>query len=206
MNHWIQTHTGKRFEFIDPQPDHICIDDIAHALSNKCRFNGHTKEFYSVAQHSILVSEQCETDDIRIKMLALLHDAAEAYMPDFAAPIKDLFVIRNPHGGLCNIFEYEERLLERILEHLISADFARWASPTTNHLREIAAADRLVMYWEKRDLLKVDLDWSDNGTDLTLPKPELVGFSPRDAERVFLYRFAGLMMSHIFTPDRKLTA
>ena len=50
---WIQTFTGKRMYPLDPKPEDICIEDIAHALSNICRFTGHTKKFYSVGEHSI---------------------------------------------------------------------------------------------------------------------------------------------------------
>jgi hypothetical protein len=53
---WIQTFTGKQFNFADPQPDQICIEDIAHALANICRFNGHIKTHYSVAAHSVIAS------------------------------------------------------------------------------------------------------------------------------------------------------
>ena len=53
MEPFVHTHTGKKFHFLDPHSDEICIEDIAHSLSLKCRFNGHTSSFYSVAQHCI---------------------------------------------------------------------------------------------------------------------------------------------------------
>jgi hypothetical protein len=63
----------------------INIDDIAHALSHSCRYNGHTSEFYSIAQHSCLIADLAEVND---KQWALLHDGAEAYMGDLVSPLK----------------------------------------------------------------------------------------------------------------------
>ena len=50
---YITTFTGKHFDPIHPVPEKIDVKDIAHALSLICRANGHTRFFYSVAQHSI---------------------------------------------------------------------------------------------------------------------------------------------------------
>ena len=82
---WIQTYTGKQFWPIDPRACEITIEDIAHALSLQCRFSGHCREFYSVAQHSCLVSSYCIDEDAG---WGLLHDAAEAYLVDLPRPIK----------------------------------------------------------------------------------------------------------------------
>ncbi len=82
---WMQTTTGKRFYPLDPRPEEVDIKDISHALSNLTRFNGHTKRFYSVAQHSCLVHDYMPED---LKALGLLHDATEAYIGDMIRPIK----------------------------------------------------------------------------------------------------------------------
>ena len=82
---WMQTYTGKRFWPYKPNPKDICPEDIAHHLANTCRYGGASKYFYSVAEHSVLVSEFVPAAAARF---ALLHDAAEAYTGDLITPIK----------------------------------------------------------------------------------------------------------------------
>lgn len=82
---WIQTFSGRAFEPMDPSIDQIDIEDIAHALAMVCRFNGHCRRFYSVAEHSVWVSRCVPEQDA---LWGLLHDAAEAYVSDVARPIK----------------------------------------------------------------------------------------------------------------------
>ncbi len=84
---WIQTYTGKKFDLADPQPDMVCIEDISHALSHLCRYTGHSRAFYSVAQHSILVASHLPRE---IALQGLLHDATEAYVGDVSWPLKQL--------------------------------------------------------------------------------------------------------------------
>lgn len=81
----IRTFSGVTFYPLDPRPEEILIEDIAHALSMICRFTGHVKVFYSVGDHSIRVSNLCHPED---KLHALLHDASEAYLSDISRPIK----------------------------------------------------------------------------------------------------------------------
>ena len=73
---WIQTYSGKKFWLDPPMWDQIDIIDIAHALSMTCRYGGHSKFFYSVAQHCCLMSRLVPK---RLALAALLHDAVEAY-------------------------------------------------------------------------------------------------------------------------------
>ena len=82
---WMQTATGRRFWPMDPRADDVSIEDIAHALSMLCRFGGHCLKFYSVAEHSVLLSRLAPP---QYKLWALLHDAAEAYMVDLPRPLK----------------------------------------------------------------------------------------------------------------------
>lgn len=101
---WIKTYSGLHFNYANPTVDSIHIVDICQALSNECRFAGHLEQFYSVAQHSVLVSQLVPKE---FALEALLHDAHEAYCKDIPSPLKKLipdyrgiennidFVIRN---------------------------------------------------------------------------------------------------------------
>src|ERR1039458_2829532 len=83
----IRTYSGLIFWPLNPDPALIRIEDIAHSLAHQCRFGGHSRVFYSVAQHSVRVSEICATEDA---LWGLLHDASEAYLVDVPAPLKQL--------------------------------------------------------------------------------------------------------------------
>lgn len=91
MSSAILTNTGKWFDVLNPDPDLIDLQDIASALSNLCRYGGHCNCFYSVAEHSILVSrlvrERTDGDHVA-SLWALLHDASEAYVVDIPRPVK----------------------------------------------------------------------------------------------------------------------
>ena len=88
----IRTISGKIVDLQNPAPESIDIEDIAHALSNICRFVGHLHYHYSVAEHSVHVSRLIEgslgnKDTI---MAGLLHDASEAYLGDMSTPLKTI--------------------------------------------------------------------------------------------------------------------
>ncbi len=106
---WIQTYSGLRFDFINPHPSMIDIKDIAHSLANQCRFNGHCKEFYSVAEHSVHVATLVSKTNPELLMEALLHDAAEAYIGDMVSPLKAILP--------------EYKVIERRVEETIAARF-----------------------------------------------------------------------------------
>ncbi len=81
----IDLYAGGVIDPFNPCSDQIRIEDIAHALSMLCRFNGHCRHFYSVAEHSVRVAERCR---VNLQLDGLLHDAAEAYLGDLPRPIK----------------------------------------------------------------------------------------------------------------------
>ncbi len=82
---WSQTFTGRKVYLHSLKPSDVDIKDIAHSLAMQCRYTGHTKKFYSVAQHSVLVSELCDRKDA---LWGLLHDGSETYLGDIARQVK----------------------------------------------------------------------------------------------------------------------
>src|SRR5690606_19551202 len=72
--------------FFDPRPGDVDLEVFAHALSLQCRFGGHCKVFYSVAQHCVLTARILHDSYWRHE--ALMHDAAEAYIGDVVRPLK----------------------------------------------------------------------------------------------------------------------
>lgn len=168
---WIQTYTGQQFDPYKPDPDKINIKDIAHALSNLCRFNGHCKKFYSIAQHSILVSSYCSGEN---RLWGLLHDASEAYISDICSPIKH------------TIRGYTE------LEAGIMDVICKKYNLPVKMPKEVKENDILLLVLEKQTLFDIDLNWN-------LPKAvkddfdTIIPWSPDIAEKCFLDAFYLLM-------------
>lgn len=96
---YVLTHSGRRFHTLAPRAHEVLLDDVAHALAMKVRFNGMLREFYSIAQHALEVSRRAERAaatraPARIRAIALValhHDDAEAYLFDVPSPIKPAF-------------------------------------------------------------------------------------------------------------------
>ena len=84
-DNWCQTFTGRQFFPLSPRVEDVCIEDIAHALSMQCRYGGACLQFYSVAEHCVLLSRVVAPEHA---LWALMHDAAEAYLVDVPRPIK----------------------------------------------------------------------------------------------------------------------
>lgn len=136
---WISTFTGRVFWPLDPRPEDVDIVDIAHALSHLCRWGGHTTAHWSVAQHSIMVSEIAPQE---LALAALLHDAAEAYIGDLMRPVK-----RNLRFESETMQEVEDRILWAIGQALDVPDLV-----TSVNSEEIETLDLVVMMTECRDL------------------------------------------------------
>jgi len=92
FSNYLYTYTGKKFNVLEPACSNICLRDIAHSLSMLCRFNGHCKQFYSVAQHSLDTAKLIKKQGfpVRTQLYGLLHDAAEAFVCDMPKPVKEL--------------------------------------------------------------------------------------------------------------------
>lgn len=169
---WIQTFTGKQFWPLDPRIDDICIEDIAHALSNLCRYGGHTRDFYSVAQHCVLVSRVVSEEEA---LRGLLHDASEAYLVDLPRPIK--------HVASMNGYRDAEARLERMIYRKFGIN--------TPDPECIKLADSQLLRTEQRDLMKEPpAAWTDYGVE---PLPEkITPWRPWNAKLAYLNRFREL--------------
>ena len=90
MNPTIYVHSRRKINLDNLQEGDIFINDIAHSLAYQCRFNGHTKAFYSVAEHSVRIAQYFAHSGFKRKLIlaALLHDAAETYIGDIVRPVK----------------------------------------------------------------------------------------------------------------------
>ncbi len=178
---WMQTYTGLKFWPLDPRPEEVDIEDIAHALSLTCRFNGHCRRFYSVAQHSVLVGRLL--DDPDSARWGLLHDAAEAYLQDAVRPIKD-FIGFN-FGVESVIYTPYRRVEKTILKTIARAFDLPWPMPP-----EVAEADEIVLATERRDVMA---EWGHRWTVNAEPASfTIVPLPPDAAKRLFLRRFREL--------------
>lgn len=169
---WIQTYSGRRFNPTNPHVDAIVIQDIAHSLSMQCRFSGHCKKFYSVAQHSVLVSHICNHEDA---LWGLLHDASEAYLIDIPRPLK--------RSGKFEAY----RDLEVIVTRAICKRFGLpEAEPYS-----VKRADTILLSTEARDLMyPLRADW----VQPTEPLPfKIESWSPQEAKNQFMKRFFSLI-------------
>ncbi len=144
---WIQTYTGRQFFPLAPSPEMFDPRDVAHHLAHICRFTGGVDRWYSVAQHSVLVSGRAAAladkacgDPERILMVArwgLVHDLSEAYLADIARPVK-----KTPTMGPYR--DAEKRIQE------VAVD---WLGLPREEPWEVDQADKEVCYTEARDLL-----------------------------------------------------
>jgi hypothetical protein len=168
----MQTFTGRLYWPIDPRPEEVCIEDIAHHLSNICRFGGATTCHYSVAQHSYLVSLACLPEHA---LLGQLHDAAEAYCGDAIGPIKKY----PPFAAIYDEIEAKNHVA-------IMAHFGLPAEIPD----DVKHADRVLRSTEQRDLMggarvEVVSGYAPLGD-------RIVAWSPELSEQMFLLRFAYL--------------
>lgn len=170
----IQTYSGAEFDIWESGPESINVEDIAHSLSLQCRYNGHIRMFYSVAEHSLILSGWilAQTGDRQLALEALLHDASEAYLCDIPRPFK------------VHLKEY--KLLEERVEKMIATKFAL-VYPWSPMIKD---ADTRILLDEQKTLMLVQRPWPSS----TGCKPlgvRIRGLNPSEAKQAFLdaYRF-----------------
>jgi hypothetical protein len=165
---WIQTFTGKKFYPLQPKEEDICIEDIAHALSMQCRFTGHSKFHFSIAQHSVYVSYLCDTSD---QLHGLLHDGSEAFCADLASPMKRLPQLAG------------YKTIESGVQQAIYRKFGL----TEIEPASVKTADILSLGIEAKSVLgTLHPDWT---LPVEPPPFAVVPMQPNEAEAMFLRRF-----------------
>lgn len=169
-NEWMQTFTGRAFYPFKMAKNDINRYDIAHSLAMQCRYNGHTSRFYSVAEHSVLMSYAVPEEDA---LWALLHDAPEAYIGDMVRPLKK---------HMPEFRKIDEQIMGAICEKFNLP----YAMPDS-----VKDADNRIIENERRELLKESpLPWISVGKPL--PNIAIEGWLPQDAESKFMTRLADL--------------
>jgi len=180
MSPFIETYTGQRFMPLSPRVEDVVIADIAHALSNQCRFSGHTKEHYSVAEHSVRVARVLEARGYSptSQLWGLLHDASEAYLVDLPTPLKSDPTIGHAY---------------RIAEARIMAVICQRFDLPIHEPAEVRTADAVLLATEVRDLMAGRPAHWGNG-QITQPplREKIEPWEPRRAEWAFLQAFGAL--------------
>ena len=148
----IETASGARFDLASPEAETILLADIAYSLGRICRYTGHCHGHCSVAEHSVRCSEVAEESwDERMAVLALFHDAAEAYTGDINKPLKQM-------------------LGHRIVEIESAIQMPVWAAmgiplPTPEEHHKIKYVDAVLLASEARDLMTSGGSWWDIPVD-----------------------------------------
>ena len=166
---WIQVASGKIFYPLDPRAEEVHIEDIAHSLSLKCRYGGHSKRFFSVGEHSVIVSRQVPPE---YALWGLLHDAGEAYSSDIPRPLKRC---------LPDWKRMENRIMDAICEHFGLPHEEPEAVKQVD--LAITSDERLVL------MNPCEREWG------ALPPPlgvEIRCLTPKQAEKAFMRRFREL--------------
>lgn len=173
---WIETATGKAFHLDNPV---FSVIDIAHALGNQCRFTGHSKKFYSVAEHSVLVSHIMRYLNLGDPFEGLIHDGTEAYLSDISAPWKILLP--------------DYKAMESKLDIALRVNYGIPHSITEG----CKVADWLALFIEARELIpSKGADWfappgiKEQAAKLT--NFQIHGWAPEIAGAQFLHEFVTL--------------
>lgn len=196
----VETFSGQFVDVSNPRIDSIKLEDIAHALSQICRYGGHCRTFYSVAEHSVAVSKRMERRGCAVwrQFAGLHHDDTEYVLGDVPRPTKPLFGPRYAELSLLMdqiICDYLN--MGRPYDRLIPSDF---------HARDVKDADNWMLFVEARHLLpSKGINWSGSQLDdwgvrqdglpgrIVTPDYWHGGLQPLAAEQLFLARHDELL-------------
>lgn len=177
----IRLWSGRLFDLANPKPDQFCLEDIANALAKICRFNGHVKKFYSVAEHSIHCLDHAIFSGLSVEaqIACLFHDATEAFVGDMVKPLK----IMIPQYS-----EIETRI-EKVIEEKFNIDFTKTRRLVHDIDCSLLEAERSFLFDQKTSLFERLI------VQPTVFKPDFKCFLPGEATTEFLDRAVNLLLS-----------
>lgn len=180
---WMQTLTGRMFFPLDPRQDEIDVRDIARGLAMRCRYSGQITEFYSVAEHSVIVSYAVANEDPSAAREALLHDATEAYLGDMIRPLK---------SSMPTFCAAEDQL-----EAVIFARFGVEPTPETRAV--VKRADNRILIDERQVRTQAPAKW--HGLDgLEALGVQIHALHWQEAEHLWMQRFVELFPEEFKAP------
>lgn len=159
----IELASGTLFDLARPDPALVHLEDIATALAKICRWNGHCKGHFSVAEHSVncALNAEARGKSQHIIQLALLHDAAEAYFGDITSPVK---------AALGAAVKALENPIQAAILEALSID-----PPTVEEAAQVKLIDKVMLTTEASLLLPSGGSW------FTVGAPVDEGVTPEDA-------------------------
>lgn len=185
MRPGIVTYSGAWLDLLHPETSAFTVMDIAHGLANTCRFAGQCSQHYSVAQHSVLVSQVVRPE---LALAALFHDAAEAFVGDVPTPLKELLP--------------EYRRIEKRIERVI---FERLGLPL-GASPEIKHADLVLLATEMRDLMPRHAQGWVPAVGIRPLEQRIVALAPVAARGLFLDRVIALAGAELISGWREPVA
>jgi hypothetical protein len=156
----ILTADGNYFDFERPDPNHVTIKSVARGLANTCRFAGQCARFYSVAEHSVLLSKMVSIRGNHIERIGLLHDAAEAFILDMPKPLKEMLP--------------DYKAVESRVEEVVFSKFG-FSNPLPAIIKD---ADRRMLATEQSQIMFNTDDWK--WTHSVIPYPLKIECWPPD--------------------------
>lgn len=166
----IMLQSGRLFDLAHPETSEIAVTDIAHGLAHTCRYAGQCDGFFSVAEHSVLVSQVAS----RAGIAALFHDAAEAFVGDMTRPLK------------CLLPEYKA-IEERIARAIFVQFGIPWPPPP-----EVKSADYSVMAAEQEVLMPVGTNEWLRDANVLPARVKIQRLVPAQAKEFFMQRYEEL--------------